>query len=150
MEATVAERILEDVKTIRKGVIKIEDTDLGKHCKLFSQMKLALDRIEDELGGSKPMRYLYDLRESQVRVHELGEKEKFAIDENCSIVKFYCQVGDTLYFQREAIVPFTEDDETYFVKLEIPAKTLMKHLNQKAVVKVWVGDHSQVVWSPKW
>ena len=150
METIVAERILEDLKTIRQGVVKFEDTELGKKDHLVYQMKLALNRIEFQLG-IKQMRKLYDLRESQVRVHELGEKEIFVYDDKCeSLVKFYCQVGDTEYFQVEAIVPFTEDDETYFVKLETPAKTLMKHLGEKAEVKVWVGDHSQVVWSPRW
>ncbi|TXI89795.1 MAG: hypothetical protein E6Q36_02705 [Chryseobacterium sp.] len=153
METVVRERIREEIQTIRKGVIVFSDTDEGQVEKLAYQMKLALNRIEFEICGVNPMRKVYDLRSKEIVIHEVDENSILKPSTSkSSIVTFYCQKGLECYFKIEAIVPFTEDDEMYFSKCEQPAKRLMQHLGEtkNVDVSVWVGDHSQIVWSSRW
>lgn len=141
-----------DIADLRKGIVVFSGTESGEKDHLAYKMKLALNRIEFLLTGEVlNNRTIFDLRSNKVVCLELKKDEPVPIDSKSSLVKFYCQKGLKTFFNLEAIVPFLEDDETYFVKCELPAKKLMKHLGETQVtVSVWVGDHAQIVWSSNW
>lgn len=146
------ERIRREIQTIRNGVVVFSETDKGQRDHLAYQMKMALNRIEFEVCGENPIRKIYDLRSEEIKTLEFSKDQVFK-SYTSSLVKFYCsdRDGNIGYFNCEAIVPFNEDDETFFAKCEIPAKRLMQHLGETDVtVEVWIGDHSQIVWSSKW